>query len=54
MDPQQDAEVPDAEAVQRMKGGGYTYELPLELWGAIIEIVWVLLLLGWLVRRLRR
>lgn len=53
-DPQGVTELPEAGAVRRLKGGGYTYWLPLELWGALGVIVAVPLLLRWLIRRLWR
>jgi len=54
VDPQGVTELPDAETVRRLEGGGYTYGLPLELWGAMGMIVAVPLLLGWVIRRLWR
>ena len=54
VDPQGATELPDAEPVRQLEGGGYTYGLPVELWGALGVLIAVPLLLGWVIRRLRR
>ncbi len=47
-------ELADAKAVSQLAGGGYTFALPLEIWGAMGAIVVVPLILGWVIRRLWR
>ena len=54
VDPQGTTELPDAEPVRQLEGGGYTYGLPLELWGAIGALVAIYLLLRWMIRWLWR
>ena len=51
VDPRGATELPDADPVRQLEGGGYTYGLPLELWGALGALIAVPLLLGWVIRR---
>ena len=54
VDPRGATELPDAAAVRQLEGGGYTYGLPVELWGALCVLIAVPLLLGWVIRRVWR